>query len=67
MKQVGSMSINLEVRQHLERWTYIGWNDPRELPNSCREMEQFPKGYLHGVQTNEKTPSSSARTEGHKR
>ena len=65
--RLGQCRINLEVRQHLERWTYIGWNDPRELPNSCREMEQFPKGYLHGVQTNEKTPSSSARTEGHKR
>ena len=65
--RLGQCRSNLEVWQHLERSTYIGWNDPRELPSSCWEVEQFPESDLHWVQANEKNPSSSARTQSHKR
>ena len=65
--RLGQCRSNLEVWQHLERSTYIGWKDPRELPSSCWEVEQFPESDLHWVQANEKNPSSSARTQSHKR
>ena len=65
--RLGQCRSNLEVWQHLERSAYIGWNDPRELRSSCWEVEQFPESDLHRVQANEKNPSSSARTQSHKR
>ena len=65
--RLGQCRSDLEVWRHLERRTHFGWNDSRELPNPRTEVGQFPESHLHGVQANEKTPSTSAWVEGHKR